>query len=142
MEFPAGLQFHHVGVACADIDAEARRLAPLGYVVETPAFVDRRQGVRGTFVVGSGPRLELLEPLEAIGESAGGVLTPWLNRDVKLYHLAFQAPSLPEAIESLRRTSAKLVVAPVPAVAFAGREIAFMMLPNMLLVELIAGAPA
>jgi hypothetical protein len=32
------------------------------------------------------------------------------------------------------------VVAPVPAVAFGGRLIAFVMMPNMLLVELIAAA--
>jgi len=30
-----------------------------------------------------------------------------------------------------------LIVAPVPAVAFGGRKIAFLMLPNRLLIELI-----
>ena len=128
-------RFHHVGVACADIRIEASRLAPLGYVIEGDEFVDAVLGVRGVFVGGQAPRLELLQPLD---ESPAGVLAPWLARDCKLYHLAYLVPVLGEAVECLRSDRAKLVVPPVGAVAFGGREVAFVMLPNRLLVELIA----
>jgi methylmalonyl-CoA/ethylmalonyl-CoA epimerase len=130
-----GLAFHHVGVACSDIDAEAQRLAPLGYIREGSEFRDPAQGVRGVFLAGQAPRLELLE---ALAGGTDGVLAPWLKQGVKLYHLAYETPSLADAIESLRRARAKLVVAPVAAVAFGGREIAFLMLPNRMLIELIA----
>jgi methylmalonyl-CoA/ethylmalonyl-CoA epimerase len=129
------LRFHHVGVACADIRVEAARLAPLGYAPEGAEFVDPAQGVRGIFLAGQSPRLELLEPL---AEARHGVLTPWLRQDVKLYHLAYLATDLRSAIDRLRSDGAKLIVAPVSAVAFDGCEIAFVMLPNRLLVELIA----
>lgn len=135
------LAFHHVGVACRDIDAEAAHFATLGYTIEGSAFDDRVQGVRGLFMVGQGPRMELLEPLRDAapdGSSTNGVLSPWLSSGTKLYHLAYVAPDLRHAIDAMRRRRAKLVVAPVPAVAFAGREIAFVMLPNRLLVELIS----
>jgi xylulokinase len=45
---------------------------------------------------------------------------------------------LADAIDALRAQRAKVAVAPVPAAAFGGREIAFLMLPNRLLIELIA----
>lgn len=131
----SGLVFHHVGVACADIEAEAIRFEPLGYVAEGPVFADPLQGVRGIFLAGQSPRLELLEPLAG---SDGGVLAPWLKQGIKLYHLAYETRSLSQSIEELRRDRAKLVVAPISAVAFGGREIAFLMLPNRMLIELIA----
>ncbi|HJU23310.1 MAG TPA: VOC family protein [Casimicrobiaceae bacterium] len=137
----ADLQFHHVGVACRDIDAEATHFATLGYTTEGNAFEDRIQGVRGLFMVGQGPRMELLEPIDDAmrgGSSTNGVLAPWLSSGTKLYHLAYVAPDLRHAIGAMRGRRAKLVVQPVPAVAFDGREIAFVMLPNRLLVELIS----
>lgn len=129
------LEFHHVGVACRDVDAEAERLAALGYVPEHPEFLDPVQGVRGLFMTGQSPRLELLEPLHG---AADGVLAPWLKQGIKLYHLAYLTPDLATEIERLRRARAKLMVKPVPAVAFGGREIAFLMLANGILIELIS----
>ena len=129
------LRFHHVGVACTDIEQEAARLAPLGYVREGLPFVDPVQGIRGQFVSGQSPRLELLEQF-----APAGVLQPWLDSETKLYHLAYETPDLDASLARLRSARAKLVVAPVAAVAFGGRQIAFVLLPNRLLVELIAMA--
>jgi len=134
---PAGiaLAFHHVGVACAEIDAEAQRLRPLGYRDEGGRFSDPGQGVLGQFLAGQAPRLELLQALPGTPE---GVLSPWLARETKLYHLAYLTDDLEHAIGHFRHEGAKLVVAPMAAVAFDGRNIAFVMLRNGLLVELIA----
>ena len=129
------LEFHHIGVACVDVRSEAARLVSLGYAPEGSEFDDPRQGVRGIFLAGQSPRLELLEPLAG---AESGVLAPWLDKDIKLYHLAYATQNLRDSIEHLRSERAKLVVPPIPAVAFGGREIAFLMLPNRMLVELIA----
>jgi methylmalonyl-CoA/ethylmalonyl-CoA epimerase len=130
-----GFVFHHVGVACADIASERGHFEALGYVPEGAPFEDRRQGIRGMFMAGQSPRVELLEPL---GATTNGVLSPWLGQGVKLYHLAYVVPHLPDAIAALRARRGKLIVAPVAAVAFDGRNIAFLMLPNRLLIELIS----
>jgi len=127
------LNFHHIGVACRDLNSETRRLSALGYAVEGADFSDLTQGVSGRFLVGGGPRLELLVPL---GQK--GTLTPWLKSGVKLYHLAYETPEIEAGVAHLRSQGAKVVVPPVPAVAFGGRPISFLMLPNMLLVEIIA----
>ena len=127
------LHFHHIGVACRDLDAETLRLATLGYAVEGPDFTDPTQGVRGRFLSGGGPRLELLAPL-----AAEGFLTPWLRVGVKMYHLAYETSDFDSDFAQLRGQGAKVVVRPVPAVAFDAKRIAFLMLPNMMLTELIA----
>lgn len=126
------LDFHHIGVACLDLQSETRRFEILGYTPEGPDFTDPLQGVSGRFLVGGGPRMELLVPL-----SGDGVLTPWIKSGVKLYHLAYETPDLPSAIDFYRSHRSKIVVQPVEAVAFGGRLICFLMMPNMLLVELI-----
>ena len=64
-------------------------------------------------------------------------MSPWLKSGVKMYHMAYEVAALDIAISNLGEGGAKLLVPPVPAVAFAGRRISFLMLPNMLLVELI-----
>lgn len=76
--------------------------------------------------------MELLSPL-----TADGVLTPWLRSKAKLYHLAYEAPNLSDHLTSLREQGAKVMAGPVAAQAFGRKQIVFLMLPNMLLVELI-----
>lgn len=99
--------------------------------------MDPIQGVRGRFLVGGGPRMELL-----VSDGPGGVLAPWLKTGQKMYHLAYEVADLGSACAALAKAGAKTVVHPVPAIAFGGRKISFLMLPNMLLVELIEAGPA
>jgi methylmalonyl-CoA/ethylmalonyl-CoA epimerase len=132
-DLPSGLLFHHIGVACRNLDAEERAYARLGYTREGADFQDPIQGIGGRFLTGAGPRLELLIELPG-----SGVLTPWLRKGIRLYHLAWEAENLREASASLQATRARVVVDPVPAVAFGGREITFLMLPNLQLIELIS----
>lgn len=130
-----GLAFHHLGVACTDLAAETAHFASLGYVPASAEFVDPRQRVRGLFLDGPAPRLELVAPIAADDD---GLLGGWLRRGVKLYHMGYETPDLAGGIAALRAKRAKVVMPPTPAVAFAGREVAFLLLPNMALVELIA----
>jgi methylmalonyl-CoA/ethylmalonyl-CoA epimerase len=128
------MRFHHLGVACADIVRELALLAPLGYTAEDEPFIDPGLGVRGQFATGSGPRLEFLEDLS----SNRAVIAPWRARGSSLYHQAYEVDDLPAAISQLRDAGAKLTAGPTPAVAFGGREVAFLTLRNLLLVEFIA----
>jgi methylmalonyl-CoA/ethylmalonyl-CoA epimerase len=76
--------------------------------------------------------LELLAPLN--GPSP---LDAWLEKGVKFYHLAYLTEDLEGTLRELCSRRAKTVAAPVPAVAFGGRRIAFVLLPGMAMVELI-----
>jgi len=128
-----GLVFHHVGVACRNLDAEERVYTGLGYLRDGADFEDPMQGIGGRFLTGGGPRLELLVELPG-----SGVLTPWLRKGIRLYHLAWEAEDLARDSARLVQARAKVVVEPVPAVAFGGRRITFLMLPNLQLIELIS----
>jgi methylmalonyl-CoA/ethylmalonyl-CoA epimerase len=128
-----GLTFHHVGIACRDLDEEEHAYAALGYVRESPDFYDPLQGVHGRFLVGGGPRLELLRNHED-----PGVLTPWLKKGVRFYHLAYETDDFALRTASLKEMGAKEVVPPRPAAAFDGRLITFFMLANLTMIELIS----
>ena len=129
------LLFHHLGVACRNLDAEETVWAPLGYTREGEDFEDPRQQIRGRFLTGPGPRLELL-----VGTPGSTVLDPWLSRGIKIYHQAFEVADVRATIAEMMQLRARVVVEPVPAVAFGGREISFLLLANGSLVELIERA--
>jgi hypothetical protein len=122
-----------VGVACADLDVETAAYRSLGYTPEREDFVDQAQGVQGRFLFGGGPRLELLVSLPG-----SNVLEPWTSRGVRMYHIAYETRSLTEDIERLKRVRGRVVSPPTPAVVFSGRAVAFIVLPTLQLVELIA----
>jgi methylmalonyl-CoA/ethylmalonyl-CoA epimerase len=126
------LEFHHIGVACRDLDSEADKFTCLGYCAEGEDFLDPVQGVRGRFLVGGGPRMELLVNINDVG-----VLTPWLKAGVKFYHIAYETVRFDDDIKGMIALRGKIAVGPVPAVAFGGRRIVFIMMPNLTLVELI-----
>jgi methylmalonyl-CoA/ethylmalonyl-CoA epimerase len=128
----AGLQFHHIGIACRDIDAEVRALALVGYELDGERFIDPLQKIQGCFLAGPGPRLELLAPID----DSSPVIS-WLEKGVKMYHQAYEVESIEQAIATLAAQRAVVLSRPKPAVAFGGRKIAFLMFPNCLLVELI-----
>jgi methylmalonyl-CoA/ethylmalonyl-CoA epimerase len=65
------------------------------------------------------------------------VLMSWLNQGPKMYHQAYEVKSLDQAITPLSERLGVVVSRLKPAVAFAGRRIAFLMIPNRWLVELI-----
>lgn len=128
-----GLTFHHIGVACRDLDREQAGYALLGYVPEGPDFEDPVQGVRGRFLVAEGqPRVELLVNLEG-----SATLDPWLAGPARVYQQAFTTPAFDETVERFTAAGARVVSPPVPAVAFGGRRICFVMLRTMTLVEVV-----
>jgi methylmalonyl-CoA/ethylmalonyl-CoA epimerase len=126
------LTFHHIGLACASITEEGAHFSKLGFTQEGALFEDPLQKIKGCFMVLGPFRIELLEPL-----SGDSPLQTYLRRGVKMYHQAFLCADLSTQIDSMTRKGAQVVVPPVPAVAFGGRKISFLMLPNLLLVELI-----
>lgn len=132
---PAGFEFHHVGYATRSIEQERKQFEFLGYRLENDPFVDEVQGVAGCFLLGPGPRVELLENLPG-----AETLTPWLNAGVKIYHFAYWTDDIDVAIQWARQQRAKVTVPPVAASAFGGRRISFVMLRNGFMLEFIERA--
>ena len=129
-------KINHVGLVVPDIAAFLRKTTPLyeGFS-RGPLIVNERQKVREIFVTDGATTIELLEPL---GE--GSPLQAFLNRTPTggLIHLALEVTDLEAAIARVTAAGGRLVVAPVPDVAFNERRIAFVYLGGQIteLIEL------
>ncbi|MCH7344984.1 VOC family protein [Pelomonas sp. CA6] len=130
---PGGWDFHHLGYACKDLDAAQRFFAAIGYTLEGAEFEDPTQGIRGRFLNGAGPRIELLQDLPG-----RDTLRPWLDGGgSRLYHLAYEVPDMDAALAWSRAQRGLVTVQPVAAVAFGGRRIAFVMFRHGPMLEFI-----
>lgn len=131
-ELPAGYQFHHFGYATESLEKELRWLTAIGYEPEGAEFTDPIQGIVGLFLVGAGPRIELLQNL-----SGKSTLTPWLDNGIRIYHFGYLVQDVLQAVSWAQGLGAKITVPAVPAVAFEGRLISFVMLRSRMMLEFI-----
>ncbi len=119
-------KINHIGLAVPDIETFLRQTTPLyeGFS-RGPMIVNERQRVRELYMTDGATTVELMEPL---GE--GSPLQAFLNRNPTggLIHLALEVTDLDAAIARVTATGGRLVVAPVPDVAFNERRIAFVYL--------------
>ena len=129
---PHDWQFHHLGHACKNLEHSQAFFAAMGYTQEGDTFSDDTQGIRGCFLIGPGPRIELLENLPG-----RETLTPWLDAGTRLYHMAYLVSSIDKALAWAREQRGVVTVKPVPAIAFGGRYIAFVMFRQGAMLEFI-----
>ncbi len=126
------LEFHHLGIACNNIEREETIFRLLGYRFEEEIFVDSEQGIRGKFGESKNqPRIELLQNIEG-----STTLTPYLEKGVKIYHYAYLVSDIEKACEYLKKGKARMV-SPLKHSQYFGTRICFFMLSNMMLVELV-----
>jgi methylmalonyl-CoA/ethylmalonyl-CoA epimerase len=125
------MRFHHLGMATDSLQRDLHAYGALGYRAEGGSVMNARQGVRAQFLVGGGPRLELLEPLPRSER-----LAPFLSRGIKCYHHAYEVESLENSLAALQAAGAKQLAPAVDDVVF-NRRVVFVMLVNGWIAELI-----
>lgn len=121
-----GARLHHVGVAVKAIGSAATGLEPIH---------DPTQRVRVAFADVYGLRVELIEPAADDAPIARSI-----QRGQQLVHLCFEVDDLEGALRSARQQGCPTIHAPVPAVAFGGRRIAWIFHRALGLIELLEGA--
>ena len=127
------LTFHHIGIACRDIEKTKAFYLLQGYTA-TPTVEDSIQHVSISFLDKDGaPKLELLEPIDEQSPVARTLATV----GVTPYHICYEVPDLDDAIAMLRTQRFLLVNGPVPACALDNRQIAFLFQKNIGLIELV-----
>jgi methylmalonyl-CoA/ethylmalonyl-CoA epimerase len=135
------MRFHHVGYAVQDIrkylaDFLVPMFSPLHV---TDPVADPIQQVTVCFAeMPGGAVIELVEPLgdkspvrSILGSSRGG-----------LYHLCYEVDDLDHEVERFRGKGCLPLGKPVPAAAFNGRRIVFLLTPQRDLIELLEGSTA
>lgn len=124
------MKVNHVAMVVSSIDEFLRTNEVLyGEFTRGPLIVNERQDVREQFITDGKVVLELLEPM-----SDASPVKAFLkrNRGGGLVHVALDVDRLDAALERVQRAGGKVVVEPVPDVAFPQRRIAFVMLNGML----------
>jgi methylmalonyl-CoA/ethylmalonyl-CoA epimerase len=117
-----GRPFHHIGIACADIDAAAAHVQRAYEVVsDTGTVFDAEQDayVR-LFNEGTPGAIELV---------AGPVVASLLARKTSYYHVCYTTPDIDATLAEAAAAGAMRISGPKPAVLFAGRRVAFVYTP-------------
>jgi methylmalonyl-CoA/ethylmalonyl-CoA epimerase len=127
-------RFHHTGFVVASIEraapgfAAALRATWDGVIVHDP-----NQGARVSFLQGesaSDPLIELVEP-----DSEASPVASFLKRGGGLHHVCYETSNLEQELAAARAAGALIARAPMAAVAFGGRRIAWVYTKDKLLIE-------
>lgn len=127
--------FHHVGIAVNDLTAASESLQRLfKYRLISGPFDDPVQKVSVCFLSrgDDDTAMELVAPL-----GPDSPINRTLQKGGGTYHVCYSVTDMQAAISHLQAEGCLLLGAPVPAVAFDMREIAWLMTPARLLVELV-----
>jgi len=119
------LNMHHVGVAVKDIPAAtADYVKSYGYEVRSEVVHDPLQTAFVQFLrlPGDSVYVEFVAP-----DGPQSKLTNALRKGGGLNHICYSTDDIEGACEKLRAEGMLLLQAPVPAVAFPGRRIAWLM---------------
>jgi methylmalonyl-CoA/ethylmalonyl-CoA epimerase len=129
------LRFHHVGVVVADIHTRRQfYVESLGYSARTGVIHDPLQGAFVQFLAlpQADHYLELVAP-----DAPDSKLARAAKRALPLHHLCYATPAIEAALGRLAAGGALVFQEPVPAVAFSGLRIAWVVNEEGLLVELL-----
>lgn len=138
------MTFHHIGIACFDIDESSRFYILQGYT-KTDTVYDPIQNVNICFLhdseCGSGEgraRIELVSPMD----STSPVNKILQKNGVSPYHICYETENLEERISELKKQKFIMVSKPSPAVAFSGKRVCFMFSKHTGLIELVERMPS
>lgn len=133
------LGLHHIGYLVRDVEeAAAHYIQLLGYQRESVAIDDPTQTARVLFLRQPGAHfwLELIAPLGPESKLATA-----LRKGGGLHHLCYEVEQLEPVLAHMREARCFVLCAPVPAVAFGGRRIAWVMDSKRALFEFIEKGP-
>jgi methylmalonyl-CoA/ethylmalonyl-CoA epimerase len=129
------LQLHHIGMLVKDVAVAAKMyIERFGYELKSGAIHDPVQGAYVQFVKlhGDTVYLEFICP-----DSAASKLSNPLSKGEGIHHLCYATQDSDSTCADLRAKGMSLVRAPVSAVAFGGRRIAWLMGRDRILTELV-----
>lgn len=129
-------KLHHIGIAVADITtALASYQEIFGYKIRSGPFDDPLQKVSVCFLETGKPSDMTIELVAPTGEDSP--VNRILSKEIGAYHLCYEVDDIDAALQHCRSRGCIVVSKPVPAVAFAGRPIAWVYTPTRQLAELV-----
>ena len=135
------LGLHHIGFVVAEIQSSIHAFrSSLGASWDGLVYEDPKQKVKVAFLATapSQGQIELVEP----ASSDSPVMKFLRERGGGLHHLCYEVQDLEHALAAFKTRGAVIAKRPLPAVAFDGRRIAWIVTPEKLLVELLEAGNA
>jgi methylmalonyl-CoA/ethylmalonyl-CoA epimerase len=131
------MALHHVGFVVGSIEETVERFArSISAQWDGRIIADPLQGVRVTFLRSNSSHDEsLIELVEPSGESSP--VRNFLKRGGGLHHLCYEIDSLTAQLQLSRSLGGLIVRQAMPAVAFGGRQIAWVYTADKLLTEFL-----
>ncbi len=126
---------HHVGYVVADIAGSIDNFAhSVGARWDGVISEDPNQRVKVAFLTvrDRDAQIELVEPAEGMSP-----VREFLQKGGGLHHLCYEVDHLDSELAAFRSRRAVIAKRPKPAVAFAGRRIAWVLTAEKLLIELL-----
>lgn len=128
-----GIRFHHIGIACKEIDKTAEAYARIGYSKGETVF-DPLQDINICFL--THPEMPLVELLSPADEKSPVVQILEKN-GVTPYHTCYTVSNLDDAVKAFRRLKYVVVSKAKEACAIEGRRVAFLYNADMGLIEFV-----
>lgn len=127
------LPFHHIGIACRNIEESSRFYIQNGYSL-SPVTYDPVQNVNIAFLSKMGnPLIELISPYD----ETSPVNKNLQKNGVSPYHICYEAEDLEAAIAELKKQKFLVVSRPAPAAAMENRRVCFLFSKDAGLIELV-----
>ena len=113
------MKFHHVGVACRNIEEGVANISKIHQVIKKSQIVfDKEQNAELVLLtLSDGTNIELIsgKPVETL-----------LKKNITYYHLCYEVDNIDLEIERLVNDHAFLISPPKPAILFDNRKVAFL----------------
>ncbi len=128
------IKFHHIAVACKNIEESIKSYKILGYELSSKIFKDKTQNVKVCFLDKKKfPKIELVEPLDE-KSPVNDILR---KQGTTAYHFCYLTSDILKSIETLKKEKFILLRKPVEAIAFNNKKICFLYNKNVGLMELV-----
>jgi methylmalonyl-CoA/ethylmalonyl-CoA epimerase len=113
------MKFHHVGIACKNIDEEIASIAAIHKIIrQSPKVFDEAQNAELVLLtLADGTRLELI---------SGKQVETFIKKNITYYHLCFEVDDINAEVARLVNEGAFLISPPRPAILFNNRKVAFL----------------
>ena len=130
------IRLHHVGYVVRSISEVADRFAQsVAASWDQKIIQDPLQDAKVAFLAGIVQEFPLVELVEPASEASP--VTNFLKKGGGLHHLCYEVESLDKQLEFSQTIGGMIVRPPLPAVAFAGRRIAWVYTKDRLLLEFL-----
>jgi methylmalonyl-CoA/ethylmalonyl-CoA epimerase len=113
------MKFHHIGIACKNIDEEIANISKIHTIAkQTEKVFDAQQNAELLLLtLADGTNIELI---------AGKQVETFVKKNITYYHICFEVDDILTEIDRLVAEGALLIASPKPAVLFGNRLVAFL----------------